>query len=222
MIRKFSFCVVAGLLFSGMYAQESALQFHVKFDKEKLEPAKKYVSANNDTLQIDMFRLYVSDIQIQYSDASIDKPQKQYHLIDMEDVASLRLPITTSKKTISKIIFNIGIDSTASVSGALGGDLDPTKGMYWAWQSGYINVKMEGKSPSCKTRKHEFQFHVGGYLKPNYAMRTVELNTSNTNITIDIAELFSKVKLAETNSIMIPGKPAMAIADWSATMFKTE
>jgi hypothetical protein len=222
MIRKIFLCVVLNLFFSGIHAQESTLHFHLKFGKETLEPNKNYISASKDTLQIETFRFYVSDIKIQYSDATTYKPQKQYHLIDLESLETLKLPIITSRKTISKITFQIGIDSTASVSGALGGDLDATNGMYWAWQSGYINMKIEGKSSSCKTRKNEFQFHIGGYLKPYYAMRKVELNTSNTNITVDIAELFSKVKLIETNSIMIPGSQAMTIADLSVYMFKSE
>ena len=34
--------------------------------------------------------------------------------------------------------------------------------------------------------------------------------------------LFSKIFLSETNSIMIPGKKAMEIADFSTDMFKIE
>jgi hypothetical protein len=33
-----------------------------------------------------------------------------------------------------QIQFQLGIDSLTNVSGAMGGDLDPTKGMYWTWQ----------------------------------------------------------------------------------------
>ena len=104
----------------------------------------------------------------------------------------------------------------------MAGDLDPIKGMYWAWQSGYINMKIEGKSPSCKTRKNEFQFHLGGYLQPNYAMRKVEINynsNNNVNIGIDLKEFFSNIKLSQMNSVMIPGKPAMELADVSVKMF---
>jgi hypothetical protein len=42
------------------------------------------------------------------------------------------------------IQFNLGLDSLTNVSGALGGDLDPTKGMYWTWQNGYVNFKLQG------------------------------------------------------------------------------
>ena len=57
-------------------------------------------------------------------------------------------------------------------------------------------------------------------------MRTVTLETKKTNsiipITIDLAEFFSKIKLSETNSVMIPGKQAMQLADYSQKLFKTE
>ena len=79
-----------------------------------------------------------------------------------------------------KIKFNLGIDSLTNVSGVMGGDLDPTKGMYWTWQSGYINFKMEGSSAVCPTRNHEFQFHIGGYQDPFYAMQTLELEVKNS------------------------------------------
>ena len=103
--------------------------------------------------------------------------------------------------------------------------------MYWAWQSGYINMKIEGKSNSCKTRKNQFHFHVGGYLQPNYALRKVNFNfIDNYNINknneivlqIDLAKLFDEVHLSETNSLMIPGKDAMKIADESVKMFTVE
>ena len=71
--------------------------------------------------------------------------------------SSLALQIP-SNIPFSKLKFQLGIDSLTNVSGAMGGDLDPTKGMYWTWQSGYINMKIEGKSNSCKTRKNQFQF----------------------------------------------------------------
>jgi hypothetical protein len=96
--------------------------------------------------------------------------------------------------------------------------------MYWAWQSGYINMKIQGNSKSCKTRKNAFDFHIGGYLKPYYASRKITLEPKNNrlNVKVDLSKLFSKISLSETNSIMIPGKQAMEIADKSIQMFSLE
>ena len=113
-----------------------------------------------------------------------------------------------------------------SVSGALAGDLDPTNGMYWAWQSGYINFKIEGNSSSCKTRKNQFFFHVGGYKKPNYSLKMITLDVlipkSTIDITINLKDFFSKINLGKTNSIMIPGKSAMELADYYSKLFFIE
>ena len=99
--------------------------------------------------------------------------------------------------------------------------------MYWAWQSGFINMKIEGTSNSCVTRKNQFQFHIGGYKKPNYAMRKIKLianqNTKNeVSVTVDLAKLFNEIDLKQNNSIMIPGKEALKIADLSTKIFSLE
>jgi hypothetical protein len=222
------FICITSLFVQLSFAQNAkdslVMHLHLKFDNQDFEWNKKYISAKNDSLQIDLFKFYISSISVEFSDGSIFTEQNSYHLIDSENPKSLQIPLCLNKKSsIKKVVFNLGIDSLASTSGALGGDLDPTKGMYWAWQSGYINLKIEGKSSSCKTRKNEFQFHIGGYLKPNYAMREIVLEPNNRTSTLDInadlAAIFSEIALSKTNSIMIPGKQAMEIADFSVKMF---
>ena len=215
-----------------MYSQGKkdslAVNFHLKFDKLPLELNKKYVSASKDTLTIETFRCYISNIQIQYDDNSIFTQKDSYHLLDIDNPNSFQIPITKkSNKTISKITFDVGIDSLTNTSGAMAGDLDPTRGMYWAWQSGYINMKIEGQSSSCKTRKNEFQFHLGGYLEPYYAMRQMKFNwdkkaDNDINIGIDLYRFLSNLELKETNSIMFPGKEAMKLSNYCAKMFYSQ
>ena len=114
------------------------------------------------------------------------------------------------------------IDSVTNVSGALGGDLDPTKGMYWTWQSGYINFKLEGKSNLCPTRKNEFHFHLGGYLHPYNALKTVKLKVQQSTdiaVVFDVKKLFSAIDLKSTNQIMTPMKEAVLISEKVAQAF---
>ena len=206
------------------------VNFKVNFDKFPLQLNKKYTTSNNDTIAISTFRCYVSNIEIYYADKTVLKEKNSYHLLDLENPNSLKIPITkTNDKIISKVIFNIGIDSLTNSAGALDGDLDPTKGMYWAWQSGYINMKIEGKSPSCNPeapgRKNEFQFHIGGYLQPYYAMRKKVIAVNHNGdiiIAIDTSIFFAEINLVKINSIMIPGKKAMELADITAKMFYLE
>lgn len=195
--------------------------FYVKFNDQPLVIGKM-LSANQQPFAISAFKCYVSGFSLVYADDS-STTNKDYHLLDIERPETFRFNVGGDpKKTLSKICFSIGIDSLTSVSGAMPGDLDPTKGMFWAWQSGYINMKIEGSSPLCQTRKNEFQFHIGGYLEPNDALRKIEIETTKPEIEIDLAAFFSQIKLSEQNSVMIPGKAAMQLADLSVKMFHPE
>lgn len=212
---------------SAQNAKDSlAMEIQLMWNDKPLELNKNYVSKMKDTLQISKFKCFISKIEIYYFDKTTFLQSNSYHLIDVENPNSQRIPICKkTDKAISKIIFSIGIDSLASVSGAIGGNLDPSNGMYWAWQSGYINMKIEGKSNSCKTRNNAFQFHIGGYLQPYYAMRKVEFNINdNKNITIgiDMANFFSEIPLSSTNAVMIPGETAIKMANHSVNMFEKE
>jgi hypothetical protein len=203
------------------------LNFRLEYNKLPFEVNKKYVSSKKDTLTVETFRCYISNIQIQYDDQYIFTQKNSYYLLDSENPDSFQFHLTKKNdKIISKVTFNIGIDSLTNTSGAMAGDLDPVKGMYWAWQSGYINMKIEGKSSSCKTRKNEYQFHIGGYLSPYYAMRKVALTYdkkgTQINIGIDLYIFFANLNLAKTNSVMIPGTLAMELADYSKSLFYIE
>lgn len=212
------------------------IDFKFKWKNEPLE-VKKIYHTKTDSLEITTLKFYVSGIEIHYDDTTTYIKKNSYHLVDIEDVSSLKIAVCPkSSKAISNVIFSIGVDSLASVSGAMSGDLDPTNGMYWAWQSGYINMKIEGKSNSCTTRKNAFQFHIGGYLPPNSAIRKVNLydtrsarikdkkinNNHKITIQVDASKLFDEILLKETNSIMISGKEAMNLADLSVKIFTTE
>ena len=230
MIKKGLHSVFLFLFCFQVYSQSKSdslsVNFRLEFNKLPLEFNKKYVSTNKDTLTIETFQCYISNIEIQYNDKSVFTQKYSYHLLDFDNPNSFQIPITKkSSKLISKITFNIGIDSLTNTAGAMAGDLDPIKGMYWAWQSGYINTKIEGKSSSCKTRKNEFQFHLGGYRKHEYAMQKLEFNVndnSNINIGIDLNDFFSNINLSQTNSIMIPGKEALKLANYTTKMFYTQ
>ena len=203
------------------------LNIDVLFDAQPIQYDTNYISNTKDTLSFTTIKFYLSSFEFYFTDNSVYKEKESYHLIDLESLKSQQLSFPKSifkNKKLKSMQFNIGVDSLMSVSGAMKGELDPTNGMYWAWQSGYINMKIEGKSNSCATRKNKFQFHIGGYLKPNYAMRSVNLNfkennKNQINLGMDLGKLFSEIQLKETNTIMIPGNDAMKLADLSTQMF---
>jgi len=222
-MARWSALALLCLTFLGSAQQRDSISvgFQIKFNDQPFEVGKTFM-ANQQALSISTFKCYVSGFRLLYADGS-STTNKDYHLLDIERPETFRFNVGGDpKKLLSKISFNIGIDSLTSVSGAMPGDLDPAKGMFWAWQSGYINLKIEGTSPLCQTRKNEFQFHIGGYLEPNDALREIELETTRSEITIDFEPFFSQIKLSRQNSVMIPGKAAMQLADLSVKMFHPE
>jgi hypothetical protein len=198
--------------------RELNLQFNVKLNNEILELNKQYfLNSVNDSIKIETLKFFVSEFKFLKDKTVVDSLSKKIHLINLENESSIYLTGKRSNNFIfNKISFNIGIDSLTNVSGVFGGDLDPTNGMYWTWQSGYINFKMEGKSNACPTRNNFFQYHIGGYLTPYNTLRTVELDILNEEVAIinlDINTFLSDINLTETHSVMSPNEAATAIAD---------
>ena len=234
-------------LISLSIAYQSVAQLTISpvFGEKPITEDTWFITKNKDSIQFDKIRFYLSDIQFEMEDKSLIKDTVKAHLIDVFEVYTLKINFKKLDfKKIKMIQFNIGIDSLTNVSGALGGDLDPQKGMYWAWQSGYINTKIEGRSPQCKNRKNAFQFHIGGYLQPFYAIKRVEMpvnafftegvsdvgNFPTSDITnptytegvilkLDVSKFFENIQIVSQNSIMTPCNEAMQLADYSTSMF---
>ncbi len=222
---------------SSLFAQSSGtgrlnLDFQAQFSGEPIVLGKRlFHSPTGDSLYLDVFRFYVSGIQLKGSKAVFSE-KDSYHLLDAEEAGSLSIVLkNVPVGPYDSLIFYVGTDSLTNVSGAMGGDLDPTLGMYWAWNTGYINVKIEGRSNSCNTRYHGFEFHFGGYMPPNQTVRRVVLPlkalTVQTNqvdgikVHTELSRFFSNFKLETTNQVMIPSATAAQLADYFQGIFST-
>jgi hypothetical protein len=208
-------------------AQNIAVSLQPEFGGEQLTDGAWFVTRFGDSVQITAFRFYISGFSVDYADGSSARETDSYHLADAFDPATLQFDLSGAQAgAVTGIRFNIGVDSAKSVSGVFGGDLDPVNGMYWAWNSGYIDAKLEGTSPVCPTLHHAFEFHIGGYLPHQRTLREVYLpvTTSETvsGITLiaDVSSWLNGVELATTNRIVVPGADAVAMADVLPTLFK--
>ena len=123
----------------------------------------------NDSIKISKCLIYLSNFKFYNQSLLVFEDKAKAHLIDLIDPSPLQF-IMPKNLQYNWVEFNIGIDSSTSVAGVLTGDLDPRKGMYWAWQSGYINFKLEG---ILNTKVQQpFQYHVGGYANKLNAIQT--------------------------------------------------
>ncbi|MCD6017411.1 MAG: hypothetical protein K0S53_532 [Bacteroidetes bacterium] len=196
--------------------ESPAIVFGPVFGDSKLQELTYYKINDIDSVQFTALKFYISGVELIHQYKTVWKEANSYHLVDAFQEQSLSLPLNVpTKLKYDRIKFNIGIDSTTSVSGAMGGDLDPTKGMYWAWQSGYINFKVEGKSNLCKTRNTEFQYHLGGYRFPYNNLQSIfmDMPASQLHVVLDLKKLITEMPLTQKHHIMSPGNEAMLMME---------
>ena len=222
--------IVAILFFSlSLTAQNKGglkLHFvHPTGDGKMLQLDSGFVFNQKDSMVIHSLRYYISDIKLFQNNLEVYS-ENGYHLIDLSDASRLNIALELIKGIqFDEISFNLGIDSATNTAGALGGALDPSKGMYWSWQSGYINLKLEGKCNVCPQFGHQFQYHLGGYLYPNLAIQNIRLKANRKsgtelNIALDLEQWLLQLPFSVQQHIMSPSKNAVQISIAAAKAFK--
>lgn len=179
------------------------------------------LKSGKDSIEIETLRFYLSNPRLMYHNQKVFELPQKYYLMDIADTASLSLEWTLPKTiAFDQIAFEIGVDSLTQAEGVHGAALDPSNGMYWSWQSGYIHVKLEGKATSSPLRDKAFQYHLGGFQAPFGAIAPVVLpldQDKENRIGIALETFFEHIALAEKPEIMRPCKEAvMAIHHFAA------
>ena len=144
-----------------------------------------------DSIQLDQFKFYVGN------------QRGDFQLVDASDTTTYSLPFTDKKLLI-------GMDSLANTSGKLDGAFDPLLGMYWAWNTGYIQLKMTG-SYHRQGAKESFDYHIGGYRAPFTTSSVLQRSEDHPFITINLEPLFRALPIQSTPHIMLPGLAAQQI-----------
>jgi hypothetical protein len=182
-----------------------------------------YTNSFNEIYQVTKLKYYISDIQLVGSGNVASVPT--IFLVDEEINDSLRFAIPAG--SYHKLIFTLGLDSALNNSGAQDGLLDPLKGMFWTWNSGYVYFKLEGFSSSSTADLQRIEHHIGGYTGVNKAARQIELPLpasfivgpkGNLTITVrmDLDRYWkgrSDITIASNALIMAPGPLAVKSAD---------
>ena len=185
------------------------------FNKQSITKNTWYVSSQKDSIQFTKLKFYLTDFQVKSIKGEINTIDHSNYLIDIFKPETLEILLNTvSFNNGDKLSFNLGVSSDINTTGAHSGALDPSNGMFWSWQSGYINFKIEGISPSSKTRQNKFQFHIGGYQPPYNTIRRFDfvLNKHTTELNLKLEKFFEGAKLAVDNQVMIPGEKASKLA----------
>jgi len=201
---------------------QDGLSILLLFENQPLEKGIQYLTQSGDTLTFDKVKFYISNVeyvdQKGNSTTIYDYPQ----LIDWDKPESLKLDFNSVAVEEGWLQFTLGVPLEYNTNGVFDGDLDPVLGMYWAWQSGYIFIKMEGHSPSAPTLKHKFQFHLGGYAGAMNALTQVKLpiHEQSKSFTVDLAPFFNAIQLQTTPTIMVPGSQAVILSQTFNSCFR--
>lgn len=220
---------------SNSYAQRSAGKLCIKFqnfigDAILTEDSLMYKNAFGQLYSINSFKYYISNVQLLKTDKTYTEAQG-YFLINEDEQESKNIELQIPKGDYKGIRFVLGVDSLHNCSGAQSGALDPVNGMFWAWNSGYIFLKLEGKSPYSSAPGKIFEYHIGGYKNPANSIRIIELpfeaiNLSNeyksvVQIKTDISEILKRptdIDFAKLPSIT-DTRNSSVIADNYSDMF---
>ena len=189
---------------------------NVKLDEDIIIDSVKHYKIN-----ISKLKFYVSHLSFYKKEKLLWQDNVAAHLMDAANDMSIKL-IIKNNIDFNAIKFGLGVDSITNVSGALDGDLDPLKGMYWTWQSGYVNFKLEGTMPDKNWVYQKFEYHLGGYSGENNSYNAIVLKTENSdliNIQLDAGKFLSDRYVGSHPNIMSPGKIAVDFSKILASCF---
>jgi hypothetical protein len=191
------------------------ITFNLKANTQSVYPNGKFV-IGKDTVQLDMVRFYLSEFTFTLADDTVHVEPEGYRLLDFNDSASMyAIVYVPDDIEFDAVRFRLGVDSVNSSTGAHTGALDPGNGMYWAWHTGYVNLKIEGACITCP-KKEKIELHIGGFQSPFNAERNMEFPLRKSNNLIfefDLGPLLGASISKKQFKIMSPGAHAMEIAD---------
>ncbi len=139
-------------------------------------------TSDGKTVIVENFRFYISGICFMMDEKEVFCENESFRLVDASNDPNNIFEVSLPEQIVFNTVkFNIGIDSITNYAGVRGGNLDPVKGMYWSWQSGYINVKLEGKIVIAEKEPEQFEYHLGGFMFPFNSLETVNAAVKSKN-----------------------------------------
>lgn len=177
------------------------------------------MSLAHNNYQLKSCRFYLSNFQLFDENHQLIETYNEARLLDIENPESLQFFIANDVQA-KYVKFGVGIDSVTNVSGVYGGALDPTNGMYWSWQSGYINLKIEGNYIAPRVKK--FEYHLGGYAGENACYFTSAFMPISETMEINLAldRFIQEAEALSIYKVMSPSVEAAKLSKAFAQLFQ--
>lgn len=147
----------------------------------------KYTNEAGNLYSINVLKYYMTNVKLVKTDGS-EVILGTYNLIDAFDVARNQFTLkSVPNGSYTALKFLLGVDYTNNHTGLQEGDLDPSLGMIWNWNTGYVFLKNEGSFIDSAGIKRSFAYHYATdkaavevtiplSLKTNYTTQKITLN----------------------------------------------
>lgn len=221
--------IVLHCLFTNAFSQ-TPIHFKLMFNEQNWHSDSVYFNKAGESLQINRLVFYTSRWQMVNANNDTIPLSSEHFLVDAANARSLELAFQIPSDA-KKILFNLGVDSIKNTTGIQTGILDPARGMFWTWRSGYIMAKLQGTAANAKTAGNRFSYEVGGFEFPYNSVRMIDLEIpllqqkNRYTILTNLAAWFNGrylIKISENPNCHNAGKLAMQLADNYATMFSIQ
>lgn len=225
----------------GSGTTESVADMHFKFENYfGNEPlvlnTGNYTTSQNEEITVTTFNYWITNIKFMNSNGNEYAEPESYRALKAKKGSSLHFHVSdVPAGTYTGVKFMIGVDVPRNTSGAQTGELDPAVNgdMYWNWNTGYIQAKLEGIYKDANNDAQVYKHHIGGIKAGEETPREVSF-TFATPITVsqstagsfvfktDLAKWFgpaTPVIIANMPTMMHTGAMASKIADNYKEMF---
>lgn len=239
------FFAVCPILFSLLFQAQlhhttrQQVQIDIRFSNfagtKKIAADSTFINYFGEAYTIQRLKYYVTNIEL--LDTKAGKRQAvpgSYFLVDENDEQSKNITLSAPMDDYDAVSFLLGVDSLHNVSGAQTGALDPMNGMFWTWNSGYVSIKMEGRSPASNLPQHLIEYHLGGFKGQDNVNHRIDLpfplpatgihhsKTIMIDIKTDINSFFNAVHslpIKDNPACTSPGNLARRYAENYARIF---
>ena len=214
------------------------IHFHGLVGSDPLVYGNAYANDFDEPFTVHQFKFYLHAIELRAADAEQGHYKgTDYYLIDFNDPSTSTINIEVPDGKYEELTFILGVDSARNVSGAQAGALDPAKGMFWTWNSGYIMAKLEGHSTFANNAAQKFEYHIGGFqgefqvvqkISLSFALQPLDLGSGSSGgivVNADVNRWFNgptPITIATNPVCMTPGSLAKQVAQNYAAMFSIE
>ncbi|MBA2613845.1 MAG: hypothetical protein H0U95_17920 [Bacteroidetes bacterium] len=228
--------ILVTILSIKLFGQYSTLQLnfgHYIGDQKLVLDSVMFKNELGQNFTVSKFKYYVSNFHFKSSSGK-DIFINETFLINEDEEESKKIILNKLPAgNYTSFDFILGVDSLHNCSGAQSGALDPVNAMFWAWNTGYIFLKLEGFAPNSLSPGKFFEYHIGGYKQPSNCIRKISIAlgkevktdaaiTKEIKLKVNILEILktpTTIDFSKLSSVT-DHKNATLVADNYSDMFK--